>query len=324
MMEAAWIAKQVEGTPVKLLWAREDDIRYDYFRPAGFHYMKAGLSGSGRLEFWRDHFVTVGGKGKFGRSAGISPTEFPSRFVNNFLIEATVMDSDIPTGPLRAPVSNGLAYVMHSFLDECAHAAGKDMITFLLETMGEPRFIKGGNPREDFDVGRMRAVLEAVRDKSGWGKTQLPARTGMGAAFYYSHLGYFAEVVQASVADDGAVKAEKVWVVGDVGSQIINPSGANNQVQGAAIDGISEAMGQAITIEKGRTAQSNFDTFPLLRIDAAPEVEVHFLLSDNPPTGLGEPALPPVIPALCNAIFAATGVRVRNLPIDQKLLVKKA
>jgi isoquinoline 1-oxidoreductase beta subunit len=171
-----------------------------------------------------------------------------------------------------------------------------------------------------FDSGRMIDALAAVRDKSAWGKRPLPKGTGQGVAFYFSHLGYFAEVVQATVAAGGRLTIDKVWVVGDVGSHIINPTGAENQVQGAALDGIGEALGQAITLADGRVEQSNFNDFLLLRINQAPPVEVHFLKTAHPPTGLGEPALPPVVPALCNAIFAATGVRVRSLPIDAKLL----
>jgi isoquinoline 1-oxidoreductase beta subunit len=175
--------------------------------------------------------------------------------------------------------------------------------------------------RGKYEPKRAQAVLRLVAEKANWaGRAKLPKRTAMGIAQWWSHLGYFAEVVQVTVAADGTPKVDKVWVAGDIGSQIVNPLNAVNQVQGSVIDGISVALYQKITIEGGAVVEGNFDTYPLIRMPEAPPVEVHFIKSDNAPTGLGEPALPPVAPALCNAIFAATGVRLRSQPIDSNLL----
>ena len=324
MVEAAWISRHV-GAPVKLLWNRQDDMQHDFYRPAGFHFFKGGLDGNGRVVAFRDHFVTFGHGSTTADVADMDANEPPALLVPNLEYGQSIMESGIPTGSMRAPRANAIAFVFQSFIDELAHQAGKDPVEFRLTLLGEPRVLVNStgipDALRDFDTGRMSNVLRRVAEISGWStRDRLPARTAKGVAFYFSYLGYFAEVVQASVAPSGEIKLDHVWAVGDVGSQIINPSGAENQVQGAALDGLGQALGQAITIDRGRVVQANFDTVQPLRMNQAPPVEVHFLATDHPPTGLGEPALPPVIPALCNAIFAATGKRIRSLPIDTDML----
>jgi isoquinoline 1-oxidoreductase subunit beta len=324
MAEATWISKRAKA-PVKLLWNRADDIRHDFYRPAGFHFFKAGLDAAGGLVAFSDHFVTFSRNGKAADSAAMDANEFPAQLVPHLEYGQSMMELGVPTGPLRAPRSNALGFVFQSFIDELAHHSGKDPVAFRLSLLGEPRVLinSSGKPNalRDFDTGRMRDVLLRVAEVSNWAhRDELPTRTGKGVAFYFSHFGYFAEVVQATVATSGDVKLDHVWVVGDVGSQIVNPSGAENQVQGAALDGLGAALGQAITIDRGRVVQANFDSVKPLRMDQVPPVDVHFPTTDHPPTGLGEPALPPVIPALCNAIFAATGKRVRSLPIEAEEL----
>jgi isoquinoline 1-oxidoreductase beta subunit len=243
----------------------------------------------------------------------------------------SMISFNVPTGPLRAPSSNGFGFVVQSFVDELAIAAGKDPVQFRLELLAlipppappDPnaaggRGGRGGGGGGGPDPVRCRGVLEAVAERSGWGKQKFDKGRGMGVAFYFSHSGYFAEVVDASVSPAGQVKVNKVWVVGDVGAQIVNLSGAEAQVQGAVLDGLAEALGQEITIDKGRTVQTNFNNFPLIKLAQSPEVDVYFLKTENRVTGLGEPALPPAPPALTNAIFAATGKRIRSLPLSKQ------
>ncbi|HEY8551508.1 MAG TPA: xanthine dehydrogenase family protein molybdopterin-binding subunit [Vicinamibacterales bacterium] len=317
MVEAAWISKEI-GAPVKLLWTREDDLRHDFYRPAGYHFLKAGVDANGRIIGWRNHFVSFGEGERFASSAGINAHEFPARFIDNYLLEASVMPLGVPTGPLRAPGSNAISFVIQSFIDELAYAAGKDPLQFRIDLLGDRDVVGSAENRDIYDAGRMRRVLETIRERSGWGKRTLPKGTGMGVGFHFSHLGYFATVAEVSVDADNTVKVNRFWAVGDVGRHIINPSGAEQQVQGSVLDALGETLGQEITIEKGRAVESNFNTFPLLRMSQAAPVDVYFVKSDNPPTGIGEPALPPSVPAITNAIFAATGKRVRSLPLSKQ------
>ncbi|HEX5161824.1 MAG TPA: molybdopterin cofactor-binding domain-containing protein [Steroidobacteraceae bacterium] len=309
--EAGAIAQRYAG-PIKLVWSREQDMSQDFFRVGGFHSLAGGVDAQGRLIAWRNHFITFTHDGKAPSSgANISEQEFPAQNLPNYLLSQTMLPLRTPTGPWRAPRSNSLAWVIQSFLHELSAAAGRDHRDFLLEVMGEPRLVQGG-----LNTGRAADVIKLATEKAGWGR-KLPEGHGMGLAFHFSHAGHFAEVAEVSVDGNKRLRVHRVVVAGDIGP-IVNMSGANNQCEGAVVDGFSTMLGLEITMEKGRIEQSNLHQYPMLRMANHPRVEVHFIQSDNPPTGVGEPALPPVAPAICNAIFAASGHRVRTLPLTKE------
>ncbi len=301
---------QKAGVPVKLVWDRTDDLQHDHYRPGGFHFLKGAIDAQGRLSAWRSHHVS------FGSNMGAD--DYPARFVPNYLLLTSVLENGVPQGPWRAPGSNTYAWVTCCFLDELAHAAARDPVEFNLALLGDRDLVTGtGRKGRPYNAARMRNVVRQVAEKSGWGKP-LPRGSGMGLGYYFSHQGYIAEVAEVTVSRSGDLRVDRVVAAVDVGSQIVNLSGAENQVQGSISDGLSAAWRQELDIRQGRVVQSNFNEYPMLRMPDAPrKIEIHFVKTDYPPTGLGEPALPPLAPAVYNAIFAATGKRVRQLPISR-------
>ncbi len=326
LVEAAWIAKRVDA-PVKLLWSREDDVAHDPFRPGGTMGLKGGLDAQGKLTAWRQHFITYGDGKQATSGGGIGGDAYPADFPPAYALYTSMQPLMQRTGALRAPGDNAYCWVAQSFLDELAHAAGRDPLEFQLELLsnkkapwseGEHDAVGDHEPTGQSVLipERYKGVLELVAEKSGWAQRAKEPGRGMGIAAWFCHLGYFAEVAEVSVDAENKVTVHRIWAAGDVGSQIINPAAAENISFGGIIEGLGH-MGQEITLVDGKVQQSNFHNHPLLRMRQAPKIEVFWRKTDYAPTGLGEPTLPPTLPAVSNAIFAATGKRVRTLPLQK-------
>lgn len=312
--EVCAIAHRVDA-PVKLVWMREEDTAHDFYRVGGFHSFTGTLDKKGKWTGLNDHFISFGREnGKPARAGNLNGGQIQCPEIPNMRIAKTFLELDVPTSWWRAPSSCSLAWVFQSFVHEMATAADRDHLEFLLEQLGERRTIGKPNPRS-FNTGRAIDVIKLAAKKGNWGEA-MEAGRGRGLSFYFSHLGYFAEVVEVTVSKSKHVKIDRVTVAGDVG-MLLNKSGGENQVEGSVIDAISALAGQEITFENGAVQQSNFHDYPLLRMSSQPKIEVHWLESNNSPSGLGEPAFPPLAAAVTNAIFDATGERIRTMPISK-------
>jgi isoquinoline 1-oxidoreductase subunit beta len=336
--EAALLSKQL-GKPVKVVWTREDDIHFDYYHSVAALYMKAGVDQKGKPLAWlqRSVFPSInstfapdvksGSAGELGMGFTDTPYDLPNHRAENG--EAV---NHVRIGWLRSVANIYHAFAVCSFADELANAAGRDSKDYLLELIGPPRLVDlkaqgvdypNMGPIEQYpvDTARLRKVVELVAEKSGWGKRKLPKGHALGIAAHRSFLSYIATVVEVAVSPDGKISIPRVDTAVDAG-MIVSPDRVRSQFEGAAVFGASLALMGEITATNGKIDQSNFNNYPVLRMNEAPlETHVYIVESDAPPAGVGEPGVPPFAPALCNAIFKVTGKRIRELPIGRQKLV---
>ena len=321
--EAIMISKKAE-MPVQVVWTREDDIHYDLYRPAGTYSLKGALDSENKLAAWHikastTSRYTYANSPRSPHITEVFPDGFPAGFVPNFRMEYTSVKTNIGSGAWRAPGHNSTAFVDPSFIDEMAFLAKKDPVDFRLELLGAEDksmpYRDHGGPT--YSTARLKNVIKVAAEKSDWHK---PAPSGQyrGFAAHFMFGAYVAEVVTISVPSAQQIKVEKVHCVMDCGI-VINRSGATNQIEGGIIDGLSTALNAAIHINNGGAVEGNFDAYKMMRIKDAPEIDVHLVDSKENPEGLGEMALPPIAAALCNAVFAATGKRIRSLPVNLQL-----
>ena len=323
--EAALIS-QAAGMPVKLIWTREDDMRHDFYRPAGMHHLKAGFDTEGNLVAWTHRLASAS---KYYRrpnmpdenlwQSELYPDDFPAYLTENYRLEYFPARSGAPRGSWRAPAHTANAFVVQSFLNEIAHDRGENALDLRLRILGEPRELTyGGHGGPTFDPGRLANVLKVAADYGDYGTAQPPGR-GRGISGHFTFGGYVAQVVDVEVTADGTLNVLKVVGAVDIGT-VVNPNGVAAQMEGGINDGLSTALRLAIDISGGRVTTGNFDTYPLMRIaDAPPVIETHIVQSDLPPMGMGEMSLPPLAPALTHAIYQACGKRITTLPILDQL-----